>query len=66
MAGIRKVSWTFQLNKKSFPVQTIRQDSHYRAEMDQGISDNKPSEGQLFLDFRALHRQLALTGRCTN
>jgi len=37
MAGIRKVSWTFELNKKSFPVQTIRQESHYRAEMDQGV-----------------------------
>jgi len=37
MAGARKVSWTFQLNKKSFPVQTIRQGSHYRAEMDQGV-----------------------------
>jgi hypothetical protein len=37
MAGIRKVSWTFQLNKKSFPVETIQQDSHYRAEMDQGV-----------------------------
>jgi trans-2,3-dihydro-3-hydroxyanthranilate isomerase len=37
MAGVRRVSWTFQLNKKSFPVQTIRQGSHYRAEMDQGV-----------------------------
>jgi PhzF family phenazine biosynthesis protein len=37
MARIREVSWTFQLNKKSFPVQTIRQESHYRAEMDQGV-----------------------------
>jgi trans-2,3-dihydro-3-hydroxyanthranilate isomerase len=37
MAGIREVCWTFQLNKKSLPVQTIRQESHYRAEMDQGI-----------------------------
>jgi PhzF family phenazine biosynthesis protein len=36
-AGIRQVSWTFQLNKKSFLVQTTRQASHYRAEMDQGI-----------------------------
>jgi trans-2,3-dihydro-3-hydroxyanthranilate isomerase len=39
MAGVREVSWTFQLNKKSFPVQTVRQDSHYRAEMDQGVCD---------------------------
>ena len=37
MAGVREVSWTFQLNKKSFPVQSIRHDSHYRAEMDQGV-----------------------------
>jgi PhzF family phenazine biosynthesis protein len=37
MAGIRKVSWTFELNKRSVPVQTSRQDSHYRAEMDQGV-----------------------------
>jgi PhzF family phenazine biosynthesis protein len=34
-----EVSWTFQLNKKKFPVQTVRQGSHYRAEMDQGICD---------------------------
>jgi PhzF family phenazine biosynthesis protein len=39
MASMREVSWTFQFSKKSFPVQTIRQDSHYRAEMDQGICD---------------------------
>jgi len=37
MAGVREVSWTFQLNKKSFPVQTVRQKSHYRGEMDQGV-----------------------------
>jgi trans-2,3-dihydro-3-hydroxyanthranilate isomerase len=37
MAGVTEVSWTFQLNKKSFPVQTIRQGSCYRAEMDQGV-----------------------------
>jgi trans-2,3-dihydro-3-hydroxyanthranilate isomerase len=37
MAGVREVSCTFQLNKKSFPVQTVRQNSHYRAEMDQGV-----------------------------
>ena len=37
MAGVRKVSWTFRLNKKSFPVQTIRHGSHYRAVMDQGV-----------------------------
>jgi trans-2,3-dihydro-3-hydroxyanthranilate isomerase len=39
MADAPEVSWTFQLNKKSFPVQTVRQDSHYRAEMDQGVCD---------------------------
>jgi predicted PhzF superfamily epimerase YddE/YHI9 len=54
MAGIRKVSWTFQLNKKSFPVQTIRQDSHYRAEMDQGVCDFGPmlssQESIIFLE----------------
>ena len=36
---IREVGWTFQLNKKSFPVQTIRHGSHYRAEMNQGVCD---------------------------
>jgi trans-2,3-dihydro-3-hydroxyanthranilate isomerase len=42
-AGVRKVSWTFQLNKKSFPVQTIRQGSHYRSEMDQGVCNFGPA-----------------------
>jgi len=37
MASVPKVSWTFQMNKKSFHVQTIRKESHYRAEMDQGV-----------------------------
>jgi trans-2,3-dihydro-3-hydroxyanthranilate isomerase len=54
MAGIRKVSWMFQLNKKSFPVQTIRQDSHYRAEMDQGVCNFgatlSPQESVPFLE----------------
>ena len=39
MARARNVSWEFQLNKKSFPVQTLRRASHYRAEMDQGVCD---------------------------
>jgi trans-2,3-dihydro-3-hydroxyanthranilate isomerase len=39
MAGVQQVSWTFRLNKKNVPVQTVRQESHYRAEMDQGICD---------------------------
>jgi trans-2,3-dihydro-3-hydroxyanthranilate isomerase len=54
MAGIRKVSWMFQLNRKSFPVQTIRQDSHYRAEMDQGVCNFgatlSPQESVPFLE----------------
>lgn len=37
MANRAQVSWTFQLNQKTFPVQTTREGSHYRAEMDQGI-----------------------------
>jgi len=36
-ARISEIGWSFQLNKKIFPVQTIRQGSHYRAEMDQGV-----------------------------
>ncbi len=60
MAGIREVSWTFQLNKKSFPVQTIRQDSHYRAEMDQGVCDFgatlSPQESIPFLEALNLGR----------
>jgi PhzF family phenazine biosynthesis protein len=60
MAGIRKVSWTFQLNKRSFPVQTIRQDSHYRAEMDQGVCNFgavlSPQESVAFLDALNLGR----------
>src|SRR6266567_8981516 len=60
MAGIRKVSWTFELNKKSFPVQTIRQDSHYRAEMDQGVCDFgatlSPEESIPFLEALNLGR----------
>ena len=60
MAGIRKVSWTFQLNKKSFPVQTIRQDSHYRAEMDQGVCNFgatlSPQESIPFLEAFELGR----------
>jgi PhzF family phenazine biosynthesis protein len=60
MAGIRKVTWTFQLNKKSFPVQTIRQDSHYRAEMDQGVCNFgavlSPQESVAFLDALNLGR----------
>jgi trans-2,3-dihydro-3-hydroxyanthranilate isomerase len=39
MANMCEVSWTFQLNKKKFPVRTTRQHSHYRAEMDQGVCD---------------------------
>jgi trans-2,3-dihydro-3-hydroxyanthranilate isomerase len=38
-AGIPEVSWFFQFNKKSCPVHTIRQGSHYFAEMDQGVCD---------------------------
>ena len=38
-ADMGEVSWMFQLNKNNFAVQTIRQGSHYRAEMDQGICD---------------------------
>lgn len=60
MAGIRKVSWTFQLNKKSFPVQTTRQDSHYRAEMDQGVCNCgavlSPQESIAFPDALNLGR----------
>jgi PhzF family phenazine biosynthesis protein len=60
MTGIREVSWTFQLNKKSFPVQTIRQDSHYRAEMDQGVCDFgamlSPQESIPFLEALNLGR----------
>lgn len=37
MPGIRTVSWTLELNKKSLPVKTTRQGSHYRGEMDQGV-----------------------------
>jgi predicted PhzF superfamily epimerase YddE/YHI9 len=37
--GMRLVSWTFQLNKRTFPVQTTRRGSYYRAEMEQGICD---------------------------
>jgi trans-2,3-dihydro-3-hydroxyanthranilate isomerase len=39
MTDIREVSWTFQLNKKTLPVQTTRQGSYYHAEMNQGICD---------------------------
>lgn len=39
MAGVQQASWIFLLNKKNVPVQTIRQGSHYHAEMDQGICD---------------------------
>jgi len=60
MVGIREVSWTFQLNKKSFPVQTIRQDSHYRAEMDQGVCNFgamlSPQESIPFLEALNLGR----------
>jgi trans-2,3-dihydro-3-hydroxyanthranilate isomerase len=60
MAGIRKVSWTFQLNKKSFPVETIQQDSHYRAEMDQGVCNFgamlSPQESIPFLEALNLSR----------
>jgi trans-2,3-dihydro-3-hydroxyanthranilate isomerase len=60
MTGIREVCWTFQLNKKSFPVQTIRQDSHYRAEMDQGTCDFgamlSPQESVPFLEALNLGR----------
>jgi len=60
MAGIRKVSWTFQLNKKSFPVQTTRQGSHYRAEMDQGVCSFgavlSPHESAPFLEALNLSR----------
>ena len=58
--GARKVSWTFQLNKKSFPVQTIRQKSHYRAEMDQGVCNFgatlSPQESIPFLEALNLSR----------
>ncbi len=60
MAGIREVSWTFQLNKKSIPVQTIRQESHYRAEMDQGVCNFgamlSPQESIPFLESLNLGR----------
>jgi len=60
MAGIRDVSWTFQLNKKSFPVQTTRQGSHYRAEMDQGVCNFgvvlSAQESVAFLDALNLGR----------
>ena len=60
MPGIRKVSWTFQLNKKSFPVETIQQDSHYRAEMDQGVCKFgamlSPEESIPFLEALNLSR----------
>jgi trans-2,3-dihydro-3-hydroxyanthranilate isomerase len=60
MAGNRKVSWTFQLNKKSFPVQTVRQDSHYHAEMDQGMCNLgamlSPRESIPFLEALNLGR----------
>jgi trans-2,3-dihydro-3-hydroxyanthranilate isomerase len=60
MPGIARVSWTFQLNKKSFPVETIRQDSHYRAEMDQGVcnlgSVLSPQESIPFLEALNLGR----------
>jgi trans-2,3-dihydro-3-hydroxyanthranilate isomerase len=60
MLGIRKVSWTFQLNKKSFPVKTTRQGSHYRAEMDQGVCSFgavlSPHESVAILDALNLGR----------
>jgi len=60
LAGIRKATWTFKLNKKSFPVQTIRQDSHYRAEMDQGVCNFgatlSPQESITFLEALNLSR----------
>jgi len=37
--GMRLVSWTSQLNKRTFPVQTTRRGSYYRAEMEQDICD---------------------------
>jgi len=60
MAGIRNVSWTFQLNQKSIPVQTTRQGSHYRAEMDQGVCNFgavlSAQESVAFLDALNLGR----------
>jgi trans-2,3-dihydro-3-hydroxyanthranilate isomerase len=60
MAHARKVSWIFQLNKKSFPVQTLRQASHYRVEMDQGVCDLgamlSPQESIPFLEALNLRR----------
>ena len=51
----RKVSWTFQLNKKSFSVQTIRRESHYRAEMDQGVCGATLSREESVAFLEALH-----------
>ena len=39
ITDVRELSWSFQLNRKTVPVRTNRQDSHYRVEMDQGVCD---------------------------
>jgi trans-2,3-dihydro-3-hydroxyanthranilate isomerase len=38
-AGVRQVLWRFHLKGKDVPVQTVREGTHYRAEMDQGSCD---------------------------
>jgi trans-2,3-dihydro-3-hydroxyanthranilate isomerase len=64
MAGIRKVSWTFQLNRKSFPVETIQQDAHYCAKMDQGVCNFgamlSPQESIPYLEALNLSRDRLL------